>query len=93
MNKILKDLELKNEAKELLESISQDLTDFPHHFQEADLFQDENMNNEELKEMFKTNFMKISELMDCLGCERCKVWGKLQVTGKTSNLKENGRSL
>ena len=93
VNKILKDLELKNEAKELLESISQDLTDFPHHFQEADLFQDENMNNEELKEMFKTNFMKISELMDCLGCERCKVWGKLQVTGKMSNLKQNGKSL
>ena len=83
VTKILQDLELENEAKELLESISQSVTEFPHHFQETDLFVDENMNNEELKEMFKTNFMKISELMDCLGCERCKVWGKLQVTGKT----------
>jgi len=87
VNKILKDLELNSEAKQLLESISQSLTDFPHHFQEADLFQDENMNNVELKEMFKTNFMKISELMDCLGCERCKVWGKLQVTGIGTALK------
>ena len=26
--------------------------------------------------------MKISEIMDCLGCERCKVWGKLQMTGQ-----------
>jgi hypothetical protein len=21
-------------------------------------------------------------MMDCMGCERCKVWGKLQVTGR-----------
>ena len=65
MTNILKDLELNTETKELLESISQSVIDFPHHFQETDLFVDENMNNEELKEMFKTNFMKISELMDC----------------------------
>ena len=44
------------------------------------------MDNEELKKMFKSNFMKISELMDCLGCERCKVWGKLQVTGEIRHL-------
>ena len=37
--------------------------------------------------MFKNNFMKISEMMDCLGCERCKVWGKLQVTGIGTALK------
>mgnify|MGYP002049669997 CR=1 FL=1 len=24
-------------------------------------------------------FREISQLMDCMGCERCKVWGKLQV--------------
>merc|ERR1739844_516628 len=47
----------------------------------------ENMNNVELKEMFKSNFMEISEIMDCLGCERCKVWGKLQVTGIGTALK------
>ena len=25
--------------------------------------------------------------MDCLGCERCKVWGKLQITGIGTALK------
>ena len=79
---ILNDIKLNEESdKSLIKDLTDQLLSFPHQFQEADLFKDESLNNTELREMFKTNFMKISELMDCLGCERCKVWGKLQVTG------------
>jgi len=87
ISKILNSIDVSEEAKQLISSIISKLDTFPHHFQESELFKDENLDNQELFKMFKTNFMKISELMDCLGCERCKVWGKLQVTGIGTALK------
>ena len=28
---------------------------------------------------FKSHFRNISRIMDCVGCDKCKLWGKLQV--------------
>jgi len=58
---------------------------FPDHFDETVMFQ--SGEGEELLASFKENFRNISLLMDCLGCERCKVWGKLQITGIGTALK------
>ena len=79
---LLNNIELSESTLKLLEDITEKIEKFPHHFQEKDLFKDEKLDNPELLQMFRNNFMKISELMDCLGCERCKVWGKLQMTGQ-----------
>merc|ERR1711871_1894918 len=35
----------------------------------------------ELKQEFKLRFRNISRIMDCVTCEKCKVWGKLQILG------------
>ncbi len=35
----------------------------------------------ELKEQFMHKFQNISRIMDCVGCEKCKLWGKLEVLG------------
>ena len=35
----------------------------------------------ELKEQFVHKFQNISRIMDCVGCEKCRLWGKLQMTG------------
>lgn len=32
-----------------------------------------------LKDEFKQHFRNISRIMDCVGCDKCKLWGKLQV--------------
>lgn len=32
-----------------------------------------------LKEEFSLHFRNISAIMDCVGCDKCKLWGKLQV--------------
>jgi ERO1-like protein alpha len=32
-----------------------------------------------LKEEFRQHFRNISKIMDCVGCEKCQLWGKLQV--------------
>jgi len=58
---------------------------FPDHFDESVMFQ--SGEGEELLASFKENFRNISLLMDCLGCERCKVWGKLQIQGIGTALK------
>lgn len=40
-----------------------------------------------LKEEFKSHFRNISRIMDCVGCDKCRLWGKLQVTGLGTALK------
>ncbi|KAG2684743.1 hypothetical protein I3843_10G086900 [Carya illinoinensis] len=41
----------------------------------------------ELKLKIQQQFRNISALMDCVGCEKCRLWGKLQVLGLGTALK------
>jgi len=59
---------------------------FQHNFNESQLFAGDRAKSE-LIGQFKEKFREISYMMDCMGCERCKVWGKLQVTGIGTALK------
>ncbi|KDQ21603.1 hypothetical protein BOTBODRAFT_50204 [Botryobasidium botryosum FD-172 SS1] len=54
-------------------------------FDETLLFQGENA--QILKEEFKDHFRNVSRIMDCVGCDKCRLWGKVQVTGVASALK------
>lgn len=38
-------------------------------------------------EQFKTHFRNVSRIMDCVGCDKCRLWGKLQVSGFGTALK------
>lgn len=40
-----------------------------------------------LKEQFRQHFRNISRIMDCVGCDKCKLWGKLQTHGLGTALK------
>lgn len=40
-----------------------------------------------LKTEFKSHFRNISQIMDCVGCDKCRLWGKLQITGLGTALK------
>ena len=40
-----------------------------------------------LKEEFKQHFRNISRIMDCVGCDKCRLWGKLQTQGLGTALK------
>jgi len=50
------------------------------HFDESYMFANK-MEGLTLKEEFKEKFRNISRIMDCVGCDKCKLWGKIQVTG------------
>jgi ERO1-like protein beta len=40
-----------------------------------------------LKEDFRNRFRNVSRLMDCVGCDKCRLWGKLQTAGYGTALK------
>ena len=40
-----------------------------------------------LKEEFKTHFRNVTRIMDCVGCDKCRLWGKVQTTGIATALK------
>ncbi|KAF5351640.1 hypothetical protein D9756_007549 [Leucocoprinus leucothites] len=54
-------------------------------FDETVLFRGENANM--LKEEFKTHFRNVTRIMDCVGCDKCRLWGKIQTTGLATALK------
>lgn len=41
----------------------------------------------ELKDDFRNRFRNVSRLMDCVGCDKCRLWGKLQTVGYGTALK------
>ena len=61
---------------------------FPDQFDETAMFKfGETKEMVDLKEDFKLHFKNITRIMDCVGCEKCKLWGKLQTTGLGTALK------
>jgi len=57
----------------------------PIPFDEGRLWKDERA--EELRAQLQNAFHNITRIMDCVGCEKCKMWGKLQLLGIATSLK------
>ncbi|KAI9750354.1 MAG: Cyclin-dependent kinases regulatory subunit (Cell division control protein cks1), partial [Chaenotheca gracillima] len=57
----------------------------PDIFDESLMFQDSLATG--LKEDFRNRFRNVSRLMDCVGCDKCRLWGKLQTAGYGAALK------
>uniref|UniRef100_A0A4W3I9E3 ERO1-like protein alpha n=1 Tax=Callorhinchus milii TaxID=7868 RepID=A0A4W3I9E3_CALMI len=72
---------LDTENKKLLLEILHLAKSFPSHFDESSLFAGEKKEAETLKEEFRLHFKNISRIMDCVGCFKCRLWGKLQTQG------------
>nr|XP_019043494.1 endoplasmic oxidoreductin 1 [Kwoniella bestiolae CBS 10118]OCF22424.1 endoplasmic oxidoreductin 1 [Kwoniella bestiolae CBS 10118] len=73
----------KEKFNEILDLASQGEMD--KGFDEGDFFRSEDAPI--LKEQFKTHFRNVSRIMDCVGCDKCRLWGKLQVSGIGTALK------
>lgn len=54
---------------------------------EAHLFFDPATVDPALKNEFRSRFRNVSAIMDCVGCDRCRMWGKLQTIGYGTALK------
>ncbi|KAF1840461.1 endoplasmic oxidoreductin [Cucurbitaria berberidis CBS 394.84] len=57
----------------------------PEIFDETVMFQDPD--TVALKEDFRNRFRNVSRIMDCVGCDKCRLWGKLQTNGYGTALK------
>uniref|UniRef100_A0A665WW43 ERO1-like protein alpha n=1 Tax=Echeneis naucrates TaxID=173247 RepID=A0A665WW43_ECHNA len=73
--------------KELLLQILQVARSFPLHFDETSLFAGDENETAKLKEDIRLAFLNISRIMDCVGCFKCRLWGKLQTQGLGTALK------
>ncbi|KAI9477099.1 endoplasmic reticulum oxidoreductin 1, partial [Zychaea mexicana] len=57
----------------------------PATFDETTMFQGPDARS--LKLEFRDHFRNVSRIMDCVGCEKCRLWGKIQTTGLGTALK------
>ncbi|EMG49616.1 ERO1 Endoplasmic reticulum oxidoreductin-1 [Candida maltosa Xu316] len=51
-------------------------------FNTSNLFDDPSLRDE-----FRSRFRNVSAIMDCVGCDRCRMWGKIQTIGYGTALK------
>lgn len=75
------DLRTKNSVLRLASA----LPSGPEIFDESIMFQDPD--TVALKEDFRNRFRNVSRIMDCVGCDKCRLWGKLQTNGYGTALK------
>ncbi|ESO03169.1 hypothetical protein HELRODRAFT_135018, partial [Helobdella robusta] len=71
-------------VREMVATLLDTLKEFPDQFDENKLFQGD---FKKLKEEFKVHFRNISVILDCVGCDKCRLWGKVQFTGMGTALK------
>ncbi|KAN0077538.1 Endoplasmic Reticulum Oxidoreductin 1 (ERO1) domain containing protein [Elaphomyces granulatus] len=73
------------DTKQKVMALTDLLASRPQIFDETAMFQDPSTAG--LKEDFRNRFRNVSRLMDCIGCDKCRLWGKLQVNGYGTALK------
>ncbi|KAK5087095.1 endoplasmic oxidoreductin-1 [Lithohypha guttulata] len=73
------------ETKQKVARLTSELASIPSTFDESIMFQDPSMID--LKDDFKQRFRNVSRIMDCVGCDKCRLWGKLQTAGYGAALK------
>ncbi|EEB07723.1 ER oxidoreductin Ero1a [Schizosaccharomyces japonicus yFS275] len=57
----------------------------PHVVSFEQLFSDDS--SRRVKEEFRNRFRNISRIMNCVGCDKCRLWGKVQTAGYGTALK------
>ncbi|OMJ16641.1 Endoplasmic reticulum oxidoreductin-1, partial [Smittium culicis] len=72
-------------TKELVNQLTSIAASVDRPFNENLLFKNEK--TKDLIPEFKATFMNISRIMDCTGCEKCRLWGKTQILGIGTALK------
>lgn len=74
---------LMDESTPLLASLLVQASQSPPTFDERGMFLDD----DNLRYEFRQRFRNVSRIMDCVGCDKCRLWGKLQVNGLGTALK------
>ncbi len=79
------DFQQNVETKQKVLKLADEAASGPVIFDESLMFQDPSVFG--LKEDFRNRFRNVSRMMDCVGCDKCRLWGKLQTVGYGTALK------
>ncbi|KAF2716748.1 endoplasmic oxidoreductin [Polychaeton citri CBS 116435] len=75
-------------TKAMIQRLANVIPEGPKIFDERVMFQDQpSASGLSLKEDFRNRFRNVSRVMDCVGCDKCRLWGKLQTNGFGTALK------
>ena len=76
-------------TKQMIKTLAGAIPAGPKIFDESIMFQDQDQTIDglSLKEDFRNRFRNVSRVMDCVGCDKCRLWGKLQTNGFGTALK------
>jgi len=75
-------------TKDMIRTLAGAIPSGPQIFDESVMFQDQTATNGiSLKEDFRNRFRNVSRIMDCVGCDKCRLWGKVQTAGFGTALK------
>lgn len=80
-------------TRDMLSSLAAAIPAGPRIFDESVMFTDHSAApvsgsaGLSLKEDFRNRFRNVSRIMDCVGCDKCRLWGKLQTNGFGTALK------
>lgn len=80
------DSEQDRKTKGMLKTIADVIPAGPRIFDESIMFTDP-AGGISLKEDFRNRFRNVSRIMDCVGCDKCRLWGKVQTAGFGTALK------
>lgn len=72
-------------TKEKVQAFTARAAKEPAIFDESLMFK--NGEGPSLKEEFRNRFRNVSRVMDCVGCDKCRLWGKVQTAGYGTALK------
>jgi len=77
------------QTKQMITTLADAIPAGPQIFDESIMFQDAKTAGgiSPLKEDFRNRFRNVSRIMDCVGCDKCRLWGKLQTAGFGTALK------
>lgn len=79
------DPEQDSMTKEKVLALADQISRGPKIYDESLMFRDPSIVG--LKEDFRNRFRNVSRTMDCVGCDKCRLWGKLQTAGYGTALK------
>lgn len=76
-------------TKAMIAKVADAIPAGPDIFDETVMFQDNYLSETgiSLKDDFRNRFRNVSRIMDCVGCDKCRLWGKLQTAGFGTALK------
>lgn len=74
-------------TKRMITTLANAIPPGPQIFDESVMFTDQTVNGISLKEDFRNRFRNVSRIMDCVGCDKCRLWGKVQTNGFGTALK------